>query len=65
LNIERINVDEETFERMHKENKMASDKLTEGIKGFSEALGNLEKLLSKRLTELGAGQQQKEPVGAR
>jgi transaldolase len=44
---------------------MASDKLSEGIKGFSEALENLEKLLSKRLTELGASQQQKEPVGAR
>ncbi len=54
LNIEKMNIDEATFEKMHKEDKMASDKLAEGIKGFSDALVNLEKLLSQRLTELGA-----------
>lgn len=54
LNIEKITVDEATFEKMHKEDKMASDKLAEGIKGFSDALVNLEKLLSNRLSELGA-----------
>lgn len=64
MNIERISVDEATFEAMHKENKMASDKLAEGIKGFSDALVNLEKLLAKRLAELGAAQKEKEPVGA-
>ncbi len=53
-NIEKITVDEAKFEEMHKADKMASDKLSEGIKGFSDALVNLEKLLAKRLTELGA-----------
>jgi hypothetical protein len=37
---------------------MASDKLAEGIKGFSDALVNLEKLLAARLTKLGAGQKE-------
>jgi transaldolase len=61
--IERISIDEAKFEEMHKADKMAADKLTEGIKGFSDALSNLEKLLSKRLAELGASQHQE--VGAR
>jgi len=37
---------------MHAENKMAHDKLKEGIEGFSKALEDLEKLLEKRLNEL-------------
>ena len=52
--IEKINVDKATFDKMHAENRMAHDKLKEGIEGFSEALENLEKLLAKRLTELSA-----------
>jgi transaldolase len=64
LQIEKISIDEATFEKMHKEDKMASDKLSEGIKGFSDALVNLEKLLAKRLAELGASQKENEPVGA-
>ena len=56
--IERISMDEATFEKMHESDRMASDKLSEGIKGFSEALVSLEKLLSDRLAELGASQQQ-------
>ncbi len=62
LDIERIPMDEAKFEAMHKADKMASDKLTEGIKGFSDALVNLEKLLSKRLAELGAGEKQEMAV---
>ncbi|MDQ2775303.1 MAG: transaldolase [Acidobacteriota bacterium] len=58
MTIEKIAIDEAKFEEMHKADKMASDKLTEGIKGFSDALGNLEKLLAKRLSELGAGQKE-------
>ncbi len=58
MTIEKITIDEAKFEEMHKADRMASDKLTEGIKGFSEALGNLEKLLAKRLSELGAGQKE-------
>ena len=54
LDIERLTIDEAKFEEMHKADKMASDKLSEGIKGFSDALGNLEKLLADRLTALGA-----------
>jgi transaldolase len=50
--IEKISVDQATFEKMHAENRMAHDKLKEGIEGFSKALEDLEKLLAKRLSEL-------------
>jgi transaldolase len=50
--IEKINVDKATFDRMHAADRMANDKLKEGIEGFSAALVNLEKLLAKRLAEL-------------
>ena len=52
LPIERIVVDKAAFKRMHAEDRMATDKLKEGIDGFSAALVNLEKLLAKRLAEL-------------
>jgi transaldolase len=52
MQIEKIPMDEATFERMHAEDRMAHDKLTEGIEGFSKALVNLESLLAKRLAEL-------------
>jgi transaldolase len=52
LVLERIPMNRETFDRMHAENRMASDKLAEGIEGFSKALVNLEKLLAKRITVL-------------
>ena len=51
--IEKMTMDEATFEKMHEENHMAHDKLKEGIEGFSEALENLENLLAKRVAELG------------
>jgi len=50
--IERIAMDQATFERMHAENKMAKDKLAEGIDGFSKAIVQLEEMLAKRLVEL-------------
>jgi transaldolase len=50
--IERINMDKATFDRMHAEDRMAHDKLKEGIEGFSAALVKLETLLAKRLAEL-------------
>ena len=50
--IERINVDKATFDKMHAEDRMAHDKLKEGIEGFSAALVKLEGLLAKRLAEL-------------
>jgi transaldolase len=52
LSIEKIVVDKATFDKMHAENRMAHDKLKEGIEGFSKALEDLEKLLEKRLSEL-------------
>jgi transaldolase len=50
--IEKITIDQATFEKMHAENRMAHDKLKEGIEGFSKALEELEVLLAKRLSEL-------------
>jgi transaldolase len=56
MDIKKMTIDHATFEKMHAEDKMASDKLSEGIKGFSDALVNLEKLLSDRLVKLGASE---------
>ena len=63
MQIEKIPMDEATFEKMHAEDRMAHDKLKEGIEGFSEALGKLEELLADRLAKMGAGKQ--EAVAAR
>ena len=52
MKIERIAMDKATFDAMHAKDRMATDKLKEGIEGFSAALVNLEKLLAKRLAEL-------------
>ena len=52
LPLEKIAVDKTTFERMHAEDRMATDKLKEGIEGFSAALVKLEGMLAKRLAEL-------------
>lgn len=52
MQIERIVVDKATFDRMHAADRMASDKLNEGIEGFSAALVKLETLLARRLAEL-------------
>jgi transaldolase len=60
MEIERLKIDEAKFEEMHAADKMANDKLSEGIKGFSDALVNLENLLAKRLAELGAGKSEEE-----
>ena len=61
MDIKKIPMDQATFEKMHTENRMAHDKLKEGIEGFSKALEDLEKLLAKRVAELG----KPEPVGAK
>lgn len=53
LEIEKLTIDEATFRKMHAADRMATDKLAEGIKGFSDALVNLEKLLADRLAKLG------------
>jgi len=52
MSIERINIDQSTFEKMHAEDRMAHDKLKEGIEGFSSALVKLEGMLAARLAAL-------------
>jgi len=52
--IEKITVDKATFDSMHEANRMAKEKLAEGIDGFAKALEALEKLLSERLAALEA-----------
>jgi transaldolase len=50
--IEKISIDKATFDKMHAADRMATDKLKEGIEGFSKALEDLEKTLAKRLAEI-------------
>ena len=50
--IAKIAMDQATFEKMHSEDRMASEKLAEGIQGFTKALIALEKLLTERLARL-------------
>ncbi len=52
LDIQKIAIDKATFDKMHAEDRMAHDKLKEGIEGFSKALEDLEVLLAKRLAEI-------------
>ena len=62
MQIEKLTIDKATFDKMHAADRMANDKLKEGIEGFSKALEQLEQLLAKRLSELEAGAPK--PVGA-
>ena len=57
LNIEKITIDKATFDEMHQADRMASEKLDEGIKGFSKALESLEQLLADRLVQLSKGEE--------
>ena len=50
--IEKIAINKAAFDRMHAEDRMATDKLKEGIEGFSAALVKLEGLLAARLAAL-------------
>lgn len=50
--IEKITIDKATFDSMHADNRMATEKLSEGIDGFTKALETLEKLLAERLASL-------------
>ena len=63
LEIEKITIDKATFDKMHAADRMAHDKLKEGIEGFSKALEQLEQLLAKRASELSANEPK--AVGAR
>jgi transaldolase len=46
--IEKISLDKAGFERMHAGDRMASEKLAEGIAGFVSALEKLEQILAAR-----------------
>ena len=50
--IEKISINKETFDEMHAADIMASEKLAEGIDGFTKALEVLEILLKERLQNL-------------
>jgi transaldolase len=52
LPIEKIPMDKDVFDIIHASDRMATDKLKEGIEGFSAALIKLETLLAKRLAEI-------------
>ena len=54
MDITEINVDKATFVAMHAEDRMATDKLAEGIQGFEKALVTLEELLADRLAAVEA-----------
>ncbi|GFE69365.1 transaldolase [Chroococcus sp. FPU101] len=55
MDIEKMSIDQATFDKMHADNHMATEKLAEGIKGFSKALESLEMFLANRLTQLESG----------
>ena len=52
MEIAKIAMDKATFDKMHQEDKMAYEKLDEGIKGFTKALETLEEMLKERLTRV-------------
>ena len=52
---DQIHVDHERFDALMVDDRMASDKLSEGIKGFSKAIETLEQQLAHRLAEVEGG----------
>jgi len=52
MKIEKIPMDQATFEKMHAADRMAHDKLKEGIECFAKSLEELEKLLANRLAQI-------------
>jgi transaldolase len=50
--VEKIRVDEASFRAMHEQDRMANDKLDEGIKNFAKAIEALEETLRQRLAKL-------------
>jgi transaldolase len=50
--VEKITLDKATFDQIHEADRMAFEKLEEGINGFTKALETLEQLLAKRLVKL-------------
>lgn len=52
MEMAKLTIDKATFDEMHARDRMATEKLDEGIKGFSKALEALEGLLASRLAKL-------------
>ena len=52
---EQMHVDQEQFNAMMAQDRMATDKLSEGIKGFSKAIETLEQQLAHRLAQIEGG----------
>ena len=48
MDLPRLPMDEQAFRKAHDADKMAKEKLDEGIQGFSKAIAALEKLLGER-----------------
>jgi transaldolase len=59
MDIKKLTIDKATFDKMHAADRMATDKLKEGIEGFSKAIEDLEVMMEKRLSEIS------EPAAAR
>ena len=59
MDIKKLTIDKATFDKMHAADRMVTDKLKEGIEGFSKAIIDLEAVLEKRLSEIS------EPATAR
>ncbi|WP_047497084.1 transaldolase [Terriglobus sp. TAA 43] len=52
FNVEKLPMEQQTFERMHAADSMAHEQLSDGIERFSKALESLEALLLMRLREI-------------
>ena len=52
---QKVELDHERFDALMAEDRMATDKLGEGIKGFSKAIETLEQQLAHRLAEVEGG----------
>jgi len=52
MDIKKIPMDKAAFDKAHAADRMATDKLKEGIEGFSKAIEDLEVVLEKRLSEI-------------
>ncbi len=50
--IPKMEMTEAVFRKMHEEDKMAKEKLEEGIQGFSKAIVTLEKALGERISAM-------------
>jgi transaldolase len=51
----KVELDRESFDALMADDRMATDKLGEGIKGFSKAIETLEQQLAHRLAEVEGG----------